>query len=254
MFIIISAVIIHWYVSLFFQTFYLHRYGAHKMFTLTKFWENFFFGCAYISFGSSFLSPRAYAILHRMHHAYSDTEEDPHSPHNFKNVFTMMWKTAEIYHGFYTHTVEPEGRFLQHYPDFPKFEKFASSWPSRLIWAVIYITFYIHFVPSNHLWLYAFLPVHFLMAPIHGAIVNWCGHKYGYRNYKSDDKSTNTLVVDFLMMGELYQNNHHHHSMDTNFAKKWYELDPTYPVIRIFGWLGILKLKANPARLNKKHR
>eukprot|EP01036_Dinobryon_divergens_P038408 gene38408-50429_t len=30
--------------------------------------------------GSSFLSPRAYAILHRMHHAFSDTKRDPHSP------------------------------------------------------------------------------------------------------------------------------------------------------------------------------
>ena len=103
--IIFLALIIHWYGSLFFQTFYLHRYGAHKMFNMSKFWENVFFGLTYITFGSSFLSPRAYAILHRMHHAYSDTEQDPHSPHNFADVFKMMWKTAEIYHGFYTRTV-----------------------------------------------------------------------------------------------------------------------------------------------------
>ena len=33
----------HYYLSLFTQTFYLHRYAAHKMFTMNKFWEKFFF-------------------------------------------------------------------------------------------------------------------------------------------------------------------------------------------------------------------
>ena len=47
--------------------------------------------------GSSFLNPRAYAIMHREHHAYSDTEKDPHSPHFFTDVFQMMWRTAQSY-------------------------------------------------------------------------------------------------------------------------------------------------------------
>jgi stearoyl-CoA desaturase (delta-9 desaturase) len=245
-------VILHWYISLFFQTFYLHRYAAHKQFTLNKFWENVFFFMAYVSFGTSFLSPRAYAILHRMHHAYSDTDKDPHTPHKFADVFKMMWETKKIYKDFYCKRIEPEGRFSGHYPELPKFERFADSYISRLGWAAIYIAFYIHFVPAGQEWLYAFLPINFLMAPIHGAIVNWCGHKYGYRNYESDDHSKNTLVVDFLMMGELYQNNHHHHAMDINFAKKWYEFDPTYPFIKALGFLGVLKIKAKPARLHSK--
>jgi stearoyl-CoA desaturase (delta-9 desaturase) len=48
----------------------------------------------YIFQGSSFLNPRAYAIMHREHHAYSDTEKDPHSPHFFTDVFQMMWHTV----------------------------------------------------------------------------------------------------------------------------------------------------------------
>jgi stearoyl-CoA desaturase (delta-9 desaturase) len=42
---------------------------------MSKFWERFFYLFAYITQGSSYLSPRAYAILHRMHHAYTDTEK-----------------------------------------------------------------------------------------------------------------------------------------------------------------------------------
>src|SRR5580658_1348377 len=61
----------HWQISVFFQTFFLHRYGAHRMFTMSKGWERFFHLCTYMTQGSSYLCPRAYAILHRMHHAYS---------------------------------------------------------------------------------------------------------------------------------------------------------------------------------------
>lgn len=250
---IIVILVAHWYLSLFCQTFFLHRYAAHKQFTMSKFWENFFFGLSYVCFGSSFLSPRAYAILHRLHHAYSDTDKDPHSPYNFKNVFSMMWETKKIYNAYYTKTLMPEQRFLNHYPELPLFERFADSKFSRLAWGAAYIALYIYLVPAGSEWMYSFLLVHFLMAPIHGAIVNWCGHKYGYRNFKSTDESRNTLVWDFLMMGELYQNNHHEHAMDTNFAKKWYEIDPTYPVIKVLSWVGILKIKANPARLKHNH-
>ena len=95
--VILVFFVAHYYLSLFTQTFYLHRYAAHKMFTMNKFWEKFFFLFTYICQGSSFLSPRAYALLHRMHHAYSDTELDPHSPLFSNNAFDMMWKTKNIY-------------------------------------------------------------------------------------------------------------------------------------------------------------
>jgi stearoyl-CoA desaturase (delta-9 desaturase) len=45
------------------------------------------------------------------------------------------------------------------------------------------------------------------------------------------------------MMGELFQNNHHKHPMSINFAKKWYEIDPTYPVIKLLSWAKIITPK-----------
>lgn len=78
------------------------------------------------------------------------------------------------------------------------------------------------------------------MGPIHGAIVNWCGHKYGYRNHEVSDNSKNTLLVDFLMMGELYQNNHHFRPHHSNFSYQKYELDLTYLLVRVLQRMGIV--------------
>jgi len=35
----------HWFSSLFSQTFFLHRYGAHQMFKMNKFWEVVMLSC-----------------------------------------------------------------------------------------------------------------------------------------------------------------------------------------------------------------
>ena len=101
-----------WYASLFFQTFFQHRYAAHGAFQMNKFWERWFFILTYLAQGSSYMSPRAYAIMHRMHHAYTDTEKDPHSPNFSSNVFSMMWRTCNIYEGIYKHTIEVEDRLV----------------------------------------------------------------------------------------------------------------------------------------------
>lgn len=232
--------IIHWYLSLFGQTFFLHRYAAHKMFTMNKFWEKFFYIFSWVTQGSSYLNARAYAILHRMHHAYSDTEKDPHTPHFFKEVFTMMWHTRKIYNGVLNRVTIIEEKFDRNFPEYKRMDKVADSWGMRLLFVAGYITFYAFFATAW--WQYLFLPIHFLMGPIHGAIVNWAGHKYGYRNFNDGDKSRNTLSLDFLMMGELFQNNHHHAGSKPNFASKWFELDPTYPIMLLLDKLHIIQL------------
>ena len=63
----------HWVLSIFAQTFFLHRYGAHRMFTMSRFWDRFFYVFAFVAQGPSFLIPRAYAYLHREHHAFADS-------------------------------------------------------------------------------------------------------------------------------------------------------------------------------------
>lgn len=245
MYAVIAVFAGHWYLSLFCQTFFLHRYSAHKMFIMSKPWERFFYLLTYLSQGSSYLSPRAYAILHRMHHAFSDTEKDPHSPHHTKNVFTMMWETKDIYNAVLNRKRAIESQFERNYPEWNLIEKIGDSWSSRIIWVVIYASFYVMaYLYLDMHWVFFFLlPIHFLMGPIHGAIVNWSGHKYGYQNFDNQDKSKNSLIVDFLMMGELFQNNHHKRPNSINFGSKWFEFDPTYPVIKLLDRMKIIEIR-----------
>ncbi len=241
--IVLAFLFGHWFLSLFFQTFFLHRYASHKMFTVNKGWERTFYFMTFIFQGSSFLNPRAYAILHRMHHAFSDTEHDPHSPHFFKDVFSMSWRTKNIFQDYLKYKRLPEKQFQGNYPEWKSLDDISNSVITRLIFILFYVWFYVIFVPEGHGWMFALLPIHILMGPLHGAIVNWCGHKYGYSNFDNKDHSKNTTPVDFLMLGELFQNNHHKFPNSPNFAKRWFEVDPVYPVMRFMHWAGIIKLR-----------
>jgi len=240
MYVILAFFVLHWQSSVFCQTFFLHRYGAHRQFTMSKGWERFFYLLTYLTQGASFLSPRGYAILHRMHHAYSDTEKDPHSPENHPNVFKMMVATKHRYDAFAYRREEPEPRFDGGVPEWRSLERLGQNWFMRVLWGAAYTSVYIAFAPSP--WWYLLLPAHYIMGPIHGAIVNWCGHRYGYRNYASADVSRNTLPIDFVTLGELFQNNHHEFAMSPKFAARWFEVDPTYYVILLLDAIGVIEL------------
>jgi stearoyl-CoA desaturase (delta-9 desaturase) len=230
----------HWLASVFTQSFFLHRYGAHRMCTMSKGWERFWHLATLLSQGSSYLDPRAYAIMHRMHHAYSDAAGDPHSPRMEGNLWRLMWETRDRYVELRTHAVEPEARFEGGYPSWPLVDRIGQLWVTRLVFVAAYVGFYATFATAWWQWL--FLPWHIVMGPTHGAIVNWGGHRYGYRNYAIPDDSKNMLRIDFITGGELYQNNHHRWPQSPNFAARWFEIDFTWQGMRALAWLGIVQL------------
>tara|TARA_B100000768_G_scaffold66485_1_gene63926 strand:- start:6382 stop:7155 length:774 start_codon:yes stop_codon:yes gene_type:complete len=238
---ILIFVLVLWYGGLFFQSFFLHRYAAHQVFTMSKTMERITFILTWVFQGSSYLSAYGYGIMHRMHHAYTDTEKDPHSPSHDANLFAMMWKTKTIYQDINLQRIAIDQRFMKNVPQWKSFDQFASSRFSRLLWIAVYITFFIVFVTS--LWQWLLLPVILLMAPIHGVIINWFGHIYGYVNYTMKNTSKNLFPFDFLMMGEGYHNNHHKNASSANFGVKWHEVDITYLIIRLLNTVGCIQLK-----------
>ncbi|RBL89886.1 acyl-CoA desaturase [Chitinophaga flava] len=235
-----------WYLSLFSQTFFQHRYAAHGAFTMSKGWEKFFFLFTYVTQGSSYMSPRAYAIMHRLHHAHTDTELDPHSPSNSPNIFSMMWDTRTAYQQILHNKVEVEARYTKNLPKWSWFDKLANSSLSRLLWVVAYVLFFVVFATNPYQ--YLLLPIVVSMGAFHGAIVNWFAHKYGYINFKLRNTAMNLLFVDVLMLGESYHNNHHKHPSSVNFGQRWFEVDPVYHIIRLLSYLKVIRLVHSPRK------
>ena len=157
------------------------------MFTMSKAWEKVFFVLTWIFQGSNYLSAYGYGVMHRMHHAFADTENDPHSPKYDESIFKMMWKTKTIYSAIGNGEMEVEERFTKNTPKWPLFDKFARSWVSRILWGSFYV--YVYYTFADVWWLWLLLPIQFLLSPIHGAIINWFAHKYGYINFKVSDTS-----------------------------------------------------------------
>jgi len=207
---------------------------------MSKGWEKFFFFFTYLTQGSHYLSPRAYAIMHRMHHAYADTEMDPHSPNFSKNVFSMMWRTRNFYNGIFSGKIKVEEKFTKNLPEWNALDRWADSYLSRAIWIALYIVFFVHFVTAP--WQWIFFPVLLVMAAFHGAIINWFAHKFGYKNFKVSNTSENLFSIDILMLGEAYHNNHHKFPSKVNFGHRWHELDPVYPIILLFDKIGIIQI------------
>lgn len=238
--IIGSFFVLHWYGSLFMQSFFQHRYAAHLQFTTSRLWEKIFYIISYITQGSSYLSPRTYAIMHRLHHAHTDTEKDPHSPTYMNRISKMMWETKKCYSNIYQGKMKVDKKFTKNLPDWKILDKIGHSWPSRIAWIALYVTFYMLF--ATQWWMFVLIPIHILMGPFHGAVINWFAHKIGYVNYPMDNTSTNILNFDFLMWGEGLHNNHHKAPGSANFASKWFEFDPLYPIMRAMHWAGIIQL------------
>ncbi len=198
------------------------------------------------------MSARTYALLHRLHHAYTDTEDDPHSPSFSRNAFDLMNQTRKKYADIFNGRLVVEEKFLKNLPDWPAFEKIAHPWITRLLWIVVYTLFYLYYASSP--WLFLLLPLTIAIGPVHGGIINWFAHKYGTTNFAMNNTSKNLFYIDVLMLGEAYHNNHHKFPSGINFGVKKNEIDPIYFVILLFNRMGIIRLNKAERKIMEKEK
>jgi stearoyl-CoA desaturase (delta-9 desaturase) len=239
--IIAIFLVLHWYSSLFFQSIFHHRYAAHGMFTMSRLVEKIFYWGCFITQGSSYISANTYGLMHRLHHAHTDTIEDPHSPENSANIFTMMWQTRTNYFNLHLGETIVDEKYRKDLPQWSSFEKYTHNYIARISWVLIYISFYFLFASSW--WLFLFLPVTIVMGSLQGASVNWWAHRFGYVNYKMKNTSKNILPFDFFFWGEAYHNNHHKHPTNPNNASRWFEVDMGFLAMKFLDKLKVIKMR-----------
>ena len=155
----------------------------------------------------------------------------------------MMENTRKMYTACYWENIEIEPRFKKDVPDWPWFDNWADSRWVKVLWILAYIAFYVIFATAW--WQFLLLPITILMNPAHAVVVNWFGHKIGYRNYELKNTSTNLYPMDFIFLGESYHNDHHRNPASIKMGVKWYEIDITYYIILAFSKVGIVTLQNN---------
>ncbi|MEO8762799.1 MAG: fatty acid desaturase [Ginsengibacter sp.] len=234
---------IHWYFSFFLQSFFHHRYAAHRHFEMSKTSERFFYVCCFLIHGSSYISPNAFGIMHRLHHMHTDTEEDPHSPAYHPGFFGTLWQTRNSYFNIFCGKTKIDDKLRKDLPQWVSFEKVAHNWITRVAWFLVYATFYIDF--ATGWWMYCLLPITTALCTFQGTMINWWAHKFGYVNYPMKNASKNILFVDLLFIGDAYHNNHHKFPGRTKNSHRWFEIDPIYRITCLFQKLHIIRWKRN---------
>lgn len=186
------------------------------------------------------LDPKVWACMHRMHHLYSDTAKDPHSPVNV-GVLGVLLAQKNNYCDITTKLIAGRKDTLAIVPDLD----FPVNWISRhkldLAPYVLHglIAIGVGFLLGGF-WVGACYFVGMVSHPLQGWMVNAFGHHSGYRNFDTPDHSTNNYLVSLFVLGEGYQNNHHAHPESASFAAKWWEIDFGYIICRLAKAAGLL--------------
>jgi stearoyl-CoA desaturase (delta-9 desaturase) len=71
--------------------------------------------------------------------------------------------------------------------------------------------------------------------------VNSIAHRWGYRNYATNDNSTNNFLIGVLTNGEGWHNNHHADPCSARHGHFWWELDVAWLTIRLFQRIGLAR-------------
>ena len=70
--------------------------------------------------------------------------------------------------------------------------------------------------------------------------INSLAHVVGRQRYVTGDQSRNNWLLALLTMGEGWHNNHHAYQASVRQGFRWWEYDPTYYVLRVLSWLGVV--------------
>ena len=226
-----------------------HRLLTHRAVEMPRWLERAFIVCGVCSLEGS---PLWWVLSHRIHHQHSDESGDPHSPQE-----SFFWGHME-----WIYTADPERNRLS------TFEKYVPDlmtdpflrWLHRgQKWVLVYLLhalliaalgFGVGFLVADTAERAVQIGVQvFLWGVVVRTVYVWhitwlvnsAAHRWGYRNYQTDDRSRNNWVVALLTNGEGWHNNHHASPRACSQGHKWWELDLTFTFVRLLEVVGLAK-------------
>ncbi len=240
-YIVVALVFTH--ITIASVTIFLHRHQAHRALELHAIPSHFFRFWLWLSTG---IVTKEWAAIHRKHHAKCETAEDPHSP-VILGIKKVLMEGAELYRKE-AKNQETLDRYGHGTPD-DWLENKLYSGRSMLGIVLMLIINVLLFGPLG-LTIWA---VQMAWIPVNAAgIINGIGHYWGYRNFQTEDASTNIIPWGILIGGEELHNNHHAYASSAKLSSKWYEFDIGWFYIRVLETFGLAQVKklAPQVRLN----
>jgi stearoyl-CoA desaturase (Delta-9 desaturase) len=202
-----------------------HRYFSHRSFKTSR---GFQFLLALLGTTATQKGPLWWASAHRLHHKYSDTERDLHSPKQRGFWYSHM--------GWWLSGAHEEARY-EHIQDFAKYPelRFLDRWHWIGVFGLMAATGAFGF--DAYLWGYV-VSTCFLA---HGTFtINSLAHVFGSRRYETSDTSRNNGLLALITLGEGWHNNHHHYQSSARQGFYWWELDITYYTLKALSWVGLV--------------
>jgi len=230
-----------YFVRMFAITAGYHRYFSHRSFRTSRIGQ---FVLALVAQSAAQRGVLWWAAKHRHHHRHSDTELDVHSPRHRGFWYAHVGWIFRPRHRDTDYALVadlgryPELRWLDRHQYLPAAALalavwLAAGWPGLIVgffWSTV--------------------------ALYHGSfMINSLAHVHGSQRYITGDDSRNNFWLALFTMGEGWHNNHHAYQRSTRQGFRWWEVDPTFYILTICSWLGIVwDLGAPPADLVRNER
>jgi stearoyl-CoA desaturase (delta-9 desaturase) len=204
-----------------------HRLLTHRAFETHRWVERTFAVLGSLSVQGSVMD---WVADHRKHHAHTDQEGDPHSPHvGHGSGLSGLW------HAHTGWLLETQGqadwkRYATELYEDPGMRRIGRSFPWLVLASLLIPTlagFVLHgFTAGGALrgYVWGGLVRIFLVHHVTWSVNSIC-HFFGRRRFDIEDQSTNVAWLAVLSLGESWHHNHHAFPRSAYHGLRWWEID-----------------------------
>lgn len=207
-----------------------HRLFTHRGFKTPRWLERTLavFGTLAMQSG-----PITWVTTHRLHHAFTDTDQDPHSPRHGTYWSHMGWIFRGTAQNNTPQTMQRYSPDLMRDPFLVALDKYYWM-PTVLVAAALLLIG----GPGMVLWGVFFRVVFGWHCTW---LVNSATHLWGSRRFETRDDSRNNGLIAAITWGEGWHNNHHAYPRSARHGLRWFEVDINWLQIRALEKVGLVE-------------
>jgi len=228
------AIFLHWLTGGVGIPLGYHRLITHRSFEIPKWLEYALLFCGMLACQK----PLEWVAKHRMHHEHADAAGDPYDRHG-----SFWWTHLD----WVLHRLPCDRDIPRYTKDIARDPVYRFFDRSILLWQVALAGLLF----SLGGWPFVVWGIFVRLVAVYHCtwFVNSAAHRWGYRSYETDDRSTNCWWVSLLAYGEGWLNNHHACPSSARQGLHWWEVDMTWWLVRGLEATGLAwKIKLPPSR------